>query len=271
MGGFPGGWPADNITQAPRSWRLGADNLGQRGLLLELPGLAGALSPMPDSHNGAVYAGFPVASATQTLNWRNSTHAPRAARALSQITPPDISPTRSVPLVSRPTRNAMDTSTPKTQITPSTVGSPLPRKAASEPGVTRVIRGIASLYNLPGHRTSSGERFAGNRMVAAMRPQDVPNVRGQSVWARVTYTRPGSNQAKSIIVRINDHGPFEVDPKTGRVLRDKTGKYVPSATRVIDLPTPLFEELGGPGSTKQGLLKGVKVELLESGPINAQQ
>ncbi|WP_174945178.1 septal ring lytic transglycosylase RlpA family protein [Burkholderia lata] len=61
-------------------------------------------------------------------------------------------------------------------------------------------QGIASWYgkSFNGHRTASGERFDMNAMTAAHRTLPLGS------YVRVTLARTG----KSVIVRINDRGPF---------------------------------------------------------------
>jgi rare lipoprotein A len=75
---------------------------------------------------------------------------------------------------------------------------PAPKTSAGQPA--RVQTGMASWYGseLQGNRTASGERFNKNALTAAHRTLPL------GTRVRVTNTRNG----KSVIVRINDRGPF---------------------------------------------------------------
>jgi rare lipoprotein A len=65
-----------------------------------------------------------------------------------------------------------------------------------EPKVVATEQGIASIYT--DHRTASGERFNSNAMAAAHRR-----------WPMGTRVRViNRNGDKSVIVRINDRGPY---------------------------------------------------------------
>ena len=92
------------------------------------------------------------------------------------------------------------------------------------------ITGIASWYGresclVPSNcRTASGERFTGNDMTAAM-----PSLSHLGERWRVTY------KGKSVIVRINDHGPHK---RLGRAIdlskaaAKKIGIYGPGTGKV---------------------------------------
>jgi rare lipoprotein A len=75
---------------------------------------------------------------------------------------------------------------------------PATKTATGQPA--RVQSGMASWYGgeLHGSRTASGERFNKNALTAAHRTLPL------GTRVRVTNTRNG----KSVIVRINDRGPF---------------------------------------------------------------
>lgn len=75
---------------------------------------------------------------------------------------------------------------------------PATKTATGQPA--RVQTGMASWYGgeLHGSRTASGERFNKNALTAAHRTLPL------GTRVRVTNTRNG----KSVIVRINDRGPF---------------------------------------------------------------
>ena len=99
--------------------------------------------------------------------------------------------------------------------------------------------GIASWYGptFYGHRTANGEMYDGNQLTAAHRTLPMP------VNVRVTNLDNG----KSIIVRVNDRGPFPSDynPKSG--------------DRIIDVSAGAAKKLGfyGKGTAR------VRVETIE--------
>gem|GEM_PF-5996886 len=90
-----------------------------------------------------------------------------------------------------------------------------------------VMLGRASWYSLPGRRTANGEIFKPGAMTAAMR-----GFRGRRVKV------VNMSNKKSVMVRINDHGPARY---TGRV---------------IDLSVGSFAKIA---STRQGVIPRVKV------------
>jgi rare lipoprotein A (peptidoglycan hydrolase) len=91
-----------------------------------------------------------------------------------------------------------------------------------------------------GRTTASGEEFTGQDLTAAMN-----NV---AFGTRVRVTN--GNNGKSVVVRVNDRGPFESDGKT------------PNRTRIIDLSQKAADEIG----LRQSGLAPVTVEILESKP-----
>ena len=91
-----------------------------------------------------------------------------------------------------------------------------------------------------GKTTASGEEFTGQDLTAAMN-----NV---AFGTRVRVTN--GNNGKSVVVRVNDRGPFESDGKT------------PNRTRIIDLSQKAADEIG----LRQSGLAPVTVEILESKP-----
>ena len=99
-------------------------------------------------------------------------------------------------------------------------------------------RGIASLYGrqFQGNRTASGEPYDMFAMTAAHPTLPIPS------YARVTSTRDG----RSVIVRINDRGPFLHD-------------------RIIDLSYEAARELD---LKKQGIQR-VRLDLVEAPPTIA--
>lgn len=91
-----------------------------------------------------------------------------------------------------------------------------------------------------GKTTASGEEFTGQDLTAAMN-----NV---AFGTRVRVTN--GNNGKSVVVRVNDRGPFESD------------RVTPHRTRIIDLSQKAADEIG----LRQSGLAPVTVEILESKP-----
>ncbi len=109
---------------------------------------------------------------------------------------------------------------------------PIVRTSLYDPRPVRVETGIASWYR--DHRTASGERFSNHAMTAAHRKLPF------GTMVRVVDLKTG----KSIIVKINDRGPF---------IRG----------RIIDLTVGAANELG---TYKRGIAK-VRVEVLKEIPV----
>jgi len=99
-------------------------------------------------------------------------------------------------------------------------------KEVSEPPVTQTREGLASWYGgtFHGRNTASGEVFNMHAMTAAA--HNIPF--GTRVRVVCLETK------NSIIVRINDRGPYE---RSG-------GEWVPHTSRVIDLSMRAAQELG---------------------------
>lgn len=112
--------------------------------------------------------------------------------------------------------------------------SPDAKKQKSAFEVTETFSGMASWYGaeLNGNRTASGERFNMNDLTAAHRTLPF--------GTKVRVTFPATD--KSIVVRINDRGPF-------------------SRGRVIDLSRKAAQEIGlvpyGHGAVKVEVLREI--------------
>jgi len=154
-------------------------------------------------HQVTARAGQPAPTATTTATWP-AAPAPRGA-------PPRAARRAALLAIFL----AACGSEPREPRTPAPVLAPpgvrtrpvLPRKATRPAtqsttggGRTRVLRGLASWYGkeLQGRKTASGERFDRHKLTAAHRKLPF------GTRVRVTNTRNG----KSVIVRINDRGPF---------------------------------------------------------------
>lgn len=117
----------------------------------------------------------------------------------------------------------------------ATVPTPEPRPDRPEPatstsGGTLLKTGTASWYGpgFHGRKTANGETYDQNAMTAAM--TGVP----LGITVRVECT-DSSKCSGSIVVRVNDRGPYQRE----------NGKWVPHATRVIDLSKEAMERIGG--------------------------
>jgi rare lipoprotein A len=82
-----------------------------------------------------------------------------------------------------------------------------------------------------GKPTASGETFDQNKMTAAIN-ETLRKQLGLNFGTQVQITNPATGQ--SVVVRVNDHGPYE----------KKGGKFVPHSTRGFDLSTSAARAIG---------------------------
>jgi rare lipoprotein A len=117
--------------------------------------------------------------------------------------------------------------------------------------VTKVRSGKASYYadRFHGRKTAYGERFNMNDLTAASPPAEMGGL-PYNTMVRVTNTANG----KSVVVRINDTGPYAVDSRGEAIYPLRR-----HPTRIIDLSKGAMKKLGGTGS---GVIN-IKLEVLE--------
>ncbi len=113
--------------------------------------------------------------------------------------------------------------------------SSIPKPTASTATGGNWMRTIASTYGkgdgFDGKPTSSGEKFNQNALTAAINENLKRNL-GVKFGDKIEAFNPKTG--KSVVVRVNDHGPYE---KRG-------GKFVPHSTRGLDLSTAAAKEIG---------------------------
>jgi len=126
--------------------------------------------------------------------------------------------------------------------TPVTEEKPAPKKkkkkvaAATKPGAGTVLHGHAVWYGSDWHGkpTASGERFNKRKLTAAHRTLPFGTI------VRVTNERNG----KSVLVRINDRGPFGKDKRRIIDLSEAAARkldfigagWAPVAIEVVEMP-----------------------------------